>query len=194
MEWFSDIKDKFSKRRIRNQDRSKEFARDFVDLDSARKVGVIVNVTLAVEDELQHIQAYTTALKKRKKEILIIEINLNKKAEPSLVAWGDSHIFVDPTRLNWLDYPAPAVEAQIRQFEMDVLIDFDNTERPTSRYICSMAHARTRTGLHREGFESCYELMVHQDEGDESGMKGMIKMFDYFLNMIDNGKRVKANA
>ena len=53
----------------------------------------------------------------------------------------------------------------------------------TSKYVCSIAKAKTRTGMHKEGFESCYELMIGPSEN--KGMKGMIKEFDYFLNMID---------
>jgi hypothetical protein len=189
MEWLNDIKEKFSRRRIRNLDRTKEYARDFIDLDSARRIGLIVNCTEVSEEDFQTIKAYADALVKRKKQLLVIEINYDKKAEPRMSGY-DAHVFVNAASLNWLDYPNPAVENQVRQYEMDILIDLDISPRMASKYLCSIARAKTRTGIHQEGLESCYELMIERDE--EPLLKNMIKEFDYFLNMIDNGNKVKA--
>ncbi|MDW3646217.1 MAG: hypothetical protein R8P61_04065 [Bacteroidia bacterium] len=189
MEWLNDLKEKFSKRRIRNLDRSKEYIRDFVDIESANKIGVIVNMNHLEGKDLALVTEYLETLKRRNKKILIIELNFNKKEVPHFTSYTN-HIFISPTKLNWLDYPTPAIENEIRQHELDILMDFDYSSRMTSKYVCSMAKAKTRTGVHHEGYESCYELMIYHDE--ESGMKGLIKEFDYFLNMIDNGQKVKA--
>ncbi len=192
MEWLSDLKEKFSRRRIKSLDRTKEFSRDFVDMESARFIGVIVNVdTLSTEDTLL-VKNYLSSLKKRNKRVLLIEISFNKKSEPSWAAPGDESVFINPTKLNWLDYPTPAIESQIRNYELDILIDLDISPRMTSKYVCSMAKARTRTGMHREGLESCYELMVHHNE--DNGLKELIKKFDYFLNMIDNGQKAQVKV
>ncbi|MEM9986285.1 MAG: hypothetical protein AAF804_14425, partial [Bacteroidota bacterium] len=111
----------------------------------------------------------------------------------------------------------PAIESEIQSHEMDILMDFDRSSRMASKYVCSMAKAKTRTGMHREGLESCYELMITPSAGlvtsqvamkgeaptydseiealgpnEKPDLKSVIKEFDYFLNMIDNGKRVKA--
>ncbi|MEO0582440.1 MAG: hypothetical protein AAF135_09480 [Bacteroidota bacterium] len=87
------------------------------------------------------------------------------------------------------------LETQVRSYELDILMDFDHSSQMVSKYICSMARARTRTGIHEEGFESCYELMIDKPrDGEELTMKKMIKEFDYFLNMIDNGHKAKVNA
>lgn len=190
MEWLSDLKEKFSKRRIRNLDRTKEYSRDFVDLDSATHVGLIVNADETSGEDLDLIRTYMGALRKRNKKILLIEISFNKKAEPVL-ATSKEDIFLNPTKLNWLDYPTPTIENQIRKHELDILMDFDLSAHMTSKYICSMARAKTRTGVHRVGFESCYELMINQVDAEVLGLKAMIKEFDYFLNMIDNGNKVK---
>jgi hypothetical protein len=191
MEWLNDIKDKFSQRRIRNLDRNKDFSRDFVDLDSAKKVGVLVNMSHCTEEDLTLLRNYFDALKKRGKELLVIELNFDKKSESTLSP-KEKTIFLNPAKLNWLDYPTPSLENEIRKQELDILMDFDDTPRKASKYVCSIAHARTRVGVYREGFESCYELMISREEGE--GMKSMIKEFDYFLNMIDNGKRVKVKT
>lgn len=192
MEWLSDLKEKFSRRRIRSLDRTKEFSRDFVDIDSARFIGVIVNVDALGPNDEKIIKDYLAVLKKRKKKTLIIELSFNKKAEPTWQSAGDEFVFINPTKLNWLDYPTPAIESQIRQYELDILIDLDMTPRMTSKYVCSMAKARTRTGLHQEGLESCYELMINKS-GDKD-LKSLLKTFDYFLNMIDNGQKARVKV
>ncbi|MEM7369316.1 MAG: hypothetical protein AAF587_12005 [Bacteroidota bacterium] len=188
MEWLNDLKEKFSRRRIRSLDRTKEYSRDFVDLESARKIGLIVNVSQIDPEDLDLVQTYIKALKKRNKKLLVIEVNFLKKSIPILSHITDG-VFLNPSKLNWLDYPTPGIENEIRKHELDILMDFDSSNRMTSKYLCSMARAKTRTGVHREGFESCYELMINRE--DVPTMKAMIKEFDYFLNMIDNGNKVK---
>jgi hypothetical protein len=218
MAWFNDLKDKFSKRRIRSLDRTKEYGRDFIDIDSAHRIGIIVNMQDCEAEDLKLIEQYIGALTKRKKELLLIELTADKKAESHFEGRART-IFIDPTKVNWLDYPTPAIEEEVQAFEMDILMDFDRSPRMASKYLCSMARAKTRTGMHREGLESCYELMINpsqllpprpivaerqapeeQDDDDNAEvenalrpeMKSMIKEFDYFLNMIDNGSKVKA--
>lgn len=182
MEWLNELKEKFSRRRIRNLDRTKEYTRDFVDIESARNIGLIINVNHLSPEDLKLLETYVQGLKKRSKKILLIELNFHKNSSPYFNN-GTESIFINPSKLNWLDYPTPGIENQIRQHELDILIDFDLTNRMTSKYVCSIAKAKTRTGMHKEGFESCYELMIGSSEN--KGMKGMIKEFDYFLNMID---------
>lgn len=219
MAWFNDIKDKFSKRRIRSLDRTKEYGRDFIDIDSADRIGVIVNMEDCSPEDLRLIEAYIEALKKRKKEIMVIELTANKKAD-SHFEGKLSTIFISPTKVNWLDYPTPAIEEQVQSHTMDILMDFDRSPRMASKYLCSMARAKTRTGMYREGLESCYELMINpsvgmlqrqpvtpeaaaqkpieqdyefsQDQEEKPDMRSVIKEFDYFLNMIDNGNKVDA--
>lgn len=181
MEWLNELKEKFSKRRIRNLDR-KEYRRDFIDIGKAKRIGMIINVNQLGSEDLKLLRNYIDALKKRSKELLLIEINFHKKSDPQFSSSVES-IFINPAKLNWLDYPTPTIENQIRRHELDILMDFDHSNRMTSKYLCSMAKAKTRAGIHREGFESCYELMIN-GSGD-NGMKTMIKEFDYFLNMID---------
>lgn len=218
MAWFNDLKDKFSKRRIRSLDRTKEYGRDFIDIDSANRIGVIVNMNDCSPEDLQLIEDYISALKGRGKEILVVELTNDKKDE-SHFEGTEKTIFINPTRVNWLDYPTPAIEEEIQAHEMDILMDFDRSPRMASKYLCSMARAKTRTGMHREGLESCYELMINPSTGllemqnleealenptpveqdyemtsmdEKPDMRSIIKEFDYFLNMIDNGSKVKA--
>ncbi|TAE55627.1 MAG: hypothetical protein EAZ89_05505 [Bacteroidetes bacterium] len=191
MDWLNDIKQNFSKRRIKNLDKSKEYRRDFIDIESAKRIGLIVNTTEISDEDYQLVLTYAEALKKRKKEVVIVELNFQKKSEPRVTGF-QTIIFVNPVNLNWLDYPTPEVENKLLEQELDILMDFDSSLRMTSKYLCSIARAKTRTGVHREGMESCYELMITRQQEEENNMKGIIREFDYFLNMIDNGNKVKA--
>lgn len=192
MEWINELKEKFSKRRIRSLDRTKEFSRDFVDLESAQRVGVIINADVLNPDDQALVKQYFKTLKQSRKSLLIIELSFHKKGEAAWQAFGDHHIFINPAKLNWLDYPTPNIESQIRQQELDILIDLDLSARMTAKYVCSMAKARTRTGIHREGLESCYELMIHRNE--DTDLKALLRELDYFLNMIDNGQRARVKV
>ena len=68
MEWLNELKEKFSKRRIRNLDR-KEYRRDFIDIDKAKRIGMIVNVNQLGSEDLKLLRNYIDALKKRSKEL-----------------------------------------------------------------------------------------------------------------------------
>jgi hypothetical protein len=183
------MKERYSRKRINDQTQD-PFQRDFIDLETARNIGMIVNVTESSEEEVDLLLKYADALKKRGKKVLIIEINFDKKAESQI----KNALFINPTKLNWHDYPIPTMERKIQDYELDILMNFDPSPRLTSKYICGMARARTRTGIHEEEFESCYELMIEpldREEGQEGNrMSTMIKEFDYFLNMIDNRHRM----
>lgn len=200
MEWINDLKDKFSKRRIRSLDRTKEYGRDFIDIESANLIGMIVNLDECSDEDMKLIEQYIEAIKKRGKKVLVIELTADKKRSSHFDSATET-ILIGPSKVNWLDHPSPAVETLVQKYEMDILMDFDRSLRMASKYLCSMARAKTRTGIHREGLESCYELMIsrgptilntEKEEGQQlPDMKSIIKEFDYFLNMIDNGSRVR---
>lgn len=189
MNWISRIKERYTKERIRNlDDGGHQYKRDFIDIDKAKRIGLIFNMNQCKTEDIQLIYSYVDALVKKQKKLLVIELNFLKKSSPELTGSFDA-IFINPSSLNWLDYPTPGVEKQIQQHDLDILIDFDHSDRMTAKYVCSMARAKTRTGMHMEGFEGCYELMIKPKPETVNGvselaLKDMIKEFDYFLNMI----------
>ena len=90
--------------------------------------------------------------------------------------------------MNWLGHPVPNVESKVKQQKLDILMNFDGSDRITSKYICSIANAKTRAGSYHQSFENCYELMVEMDNGNQVGKNQvgkMIKEFDYFLKMLE---------
>ncbi len=181
MEWINKMKERYTKKRIQNLEQI-SYPRQFIDLESAKSIGMIINITACNNDDLDLIHSYAEALRKRGKKVLMIEVNYDKKSVP----YFEYSLFINPTKLNWYEYPIPSVKKQIEHYDLDILMNFDPSHRMTSKYICSIARAKTRTGVRIEGFESCYELMIRHDE-EENGkdMQSMIKEFDYFLNMID---------
>lgn len=191
MNWITRLKERYSKERIRNLGQGGiSFKRDFVDIDSASMIGLIVNMNQCSNDDIKLLRNYIDTLLKKKKKIVLIELNFTKKAVSEFSGPFET-IFIGLNSLNWLDYPTPEIEKRIQKYDLDILINFDHSDRMTSKYVCSIAKARTRTGMHVEGFEGCYELMIGQYKKEEfntvngkANIKTMIKEFDYFLNMI----------
>jgi hypothetical protein len=185
MNLVNQLKDNFTKRKMRQLDNRKSPQREFVDLEKAKNIGMIVNVNQCDTEDIKHLNKYISKLKKDNKRVFIIEINYLKKSTPELSNSGDT-IFINPSKMNWVDYPIPAVEEKINQHALDILMNFDSSEKMTSKYVLSFANAKTRTGPHVEGFEYCYELMVHLPETDAGNrLQAMINQFDYFLKMIE---------
>lgn len=185
MNLVNQLKDNFTRRKMRQLDNRKGPAREFIDLENARNIGMIVNVNQCDAEDIKQLNKYISRLKKDNKRVYIIEINYIKKSEPALTKSGDG-IFINPAKLNWVDCPTPAVEEKIKQFPLDILMNFDSSEKMTSKYVLNFANAKTRTGPHVEGFEYCYELMVHLPETQNGNkLHAMINQFDYFLKMIE---------
>ncbi len=182
MNWLETIKHKLSLRRLAQVERSTRTLRDFVDIDRAKTVGLIINVGDCSTEELRTFRHYIDELKHQNKHVTVLEINFTPKSEPQFRQSVES-IFLNPAKLNWLDFPNNETESLLRNVTVDVLIDLDNSDRMTSRYICSVSGARTRVGRHREGLESCYELMI--DESNPVGIPKKIETYTYFLSMIE---------
>jgi hypothetical protein len=182
MNWFQELKQRFSLRKIRNLARKNTVHREFIDIDKAARIGIIVNAGACTKADLKLLREYLLELQAREKQVLLIELNFTKNSLPKFADLFNL-IFINPAKLNWLGHPNPDVENQLKQKELDILMDFDLSDRITSKYICSVVHAKTRTGAHDEGFENCYELMV--DVTDDNRVGTMIREFDYFLKMIE---------
>lgn len=185
MNLVNQLKDNFTKRKMRQLDNRKRQAREFVDLEKAKNIGMIINVNECDTEDIKQLNKYTAKLKRDQKRVFIIEINYLKKSEPALTQSGDG-VFINPSKLNWVDFPVPTIEEKIKDFPLDILMNFDSSEKMTAKYVLNFANAKTRTGPHVEGFEYCYELMVHLPETTSGNrLQGMINQFDYFLKMIE---------
>jgi hypothetical protein len=153
-----------------------------VGLERARRVGFIINSQLTPKTDFSKLAQYISRLKKAGKETFLIELNFQKKSTPAFQNVSDG-IFINPEKLNWLDLPNAQVESQLLQKELDILMNFDNSARVTAPYLCTLANARTRTGVHVEGQEACYELMLNIPE-PSAKVPAMLDQFDHYLKEL----------
>lgn len=176
------FKKQLSLKRIEQLSREKPYKHDFVDIEKAKSVGIIVNMTTSSKDEQRQMLDYVKSLLKTGKNVQVIEINYDKKGEPIFNTEVPS-IFINGSKLNWIDFPNASIESQIRRHDFDILLNFDPSDRMTSKYVCGMAKVKTRAGIHIDGLESCYELMVNGNANKK--VPEMIREYEHFLQMIE---------
>lgn len=185
MSWISQIKSILTRRKFKqaNSKQAGKVKHEFVDIDQARRVGFIVNAQQVVNADLNRLKKYIGTLKQTGKEVYLVEINFQKKSTPAFNNLSDG-IFINPEKLNWLDLPNASVEQEFLGKELDILMNFDNSKRATAQYLCTLANARTRTGIHIEGQEACYELMLDVPQSEEK-VPALLDQFDFYLKMLE---------
>jgi len=181
MKWIDQIRAKLSRKRyMQIEPVNGKYERDFLNLSGAVKVGLIVNLTKISEVNLAQIRHFLDMLLTQKKELLVIELNFQKKSEPVLQG-SYNHIFINPLDLDWLRFPSEEIIDQLQALSMDVLLNLDQSDQITSKYLCSVMNARTRVGIHEEGFEDCYEVMIAHQPVDQ--VEYLIQTFEGYLSM-----------
>ena len=161
---FDKIKTYFRNRKIKSLiQQGKKVKHDFISLPSAKSIGLLINVNQCNTEDLKDIHQYIDAFKSKGLTVVLFEINFIKKSLPAFKTSAHS-VFINPEKLNWLDVPTSAAQSQIFQHKIDILINFDTSDKLTSHFICALANAKTRTGIYREGMEAFYELMVNFKE------------------------------
>ena len=179
------LKEKFSKRKLISLDKNPSVKREFIDIDKAKEIGMIINMNICSVEDVKLLRKYINQLKKDSKKVFLIELNFMKKSSPEFTSSVDS-VFINPSKINWFDYPTASVQGKIKQRSLDILMNFDVSERITSKYLCSLANAKTRTGTLSAGYENCYELMIDLPPNlNGNRISAMIKQYDYFLKMLE---------
>ncbi|MEM9717882.1 MAG: hypothetical protein AAGA10_01455 [Bacteroidota bacterium] len=182
MKFLDKIRSNLSKKKYQQiQPLNGEYRRDFLTLDAAQQVGLIFNLTRLPDRDFDQIRTFIKHLEDKGKKLVIIELNFLKKSLP-LLEGEYSHIFVGLEQLDWLRYPQEEVIDFVQQLNLDVMLNFDQSNQITSKYLCRIVNAKTRIGVHEAGFEDCYELMVEPQSVDE--LKHLIEMFDGYLSMV----------
>lgn len=176
------IKTYFRNRKI-NQvlAQSKKFAHDFIDVEKAKSIGLMINVNQCNPEDIKDIHTYMDGARAKGLKVIVFELNYLKKSTPAFGTSAHS-VFISPEKVNWLDCPNTAVQGLIAQYDMDILLNFDTSESMTSHFVAAFSHARTRTAVYKEGFESFYEMMV---AFKENRFKKMLQNFEHFLKMIE---------
>lgn len=180
---FDKIKSFFIRRKFRFATRAAGVKHAFVDIERARRAGIIVNANESKADDLRAVKEYSARLEKSGVKTLLVELNFDKKSAPAFENIASQHLFINPVRLTWLEMPDTATEALFRQEELDVLINLDSSGRPASHYLSGISHAKTRVGLHSAPYEACYELMTVIPA--DKGAREKLSQFDHFLKMLE---------
>ena len=180
MSWIESIKRFFIKRALTNNEKNRKIRRDFIDMEKAKNIGVLVNVSSMNVNDQKWAHKYFDNLRAKNYQVFIFEINNTKKASS---IFGNS-VFVSPEKINWLGLPKPVLEQQIAKQSLDILINFDLAEDNTvSHLLCSYSPAKTRVGLFKEGYEGCYEIMVNTTSNKQ--LEKFSHEVEHYLKMLE---------
>lgn len=184
MSFFARIKKTFLRRKFRQAEAHNQSQNhhDFVDLEDARDVGIIVNTHMTSAPDVKKLEAYAKGLKSAGKRVFLIEINPQKDAKPVFVNLSDG-LFINKEKLNWLGLPKAPTEKQFTAKSLDILLNFDLSSQATAPYLCTISKAKTRAGVYVEGQENWYELMLSISD-NQAPIPTMLKQLDHYLKML----------
>lgn len=181
---FESIKNYFIKRKIEQLiAEGKKAAHDFVGLDRAKTIGLIINMSQSNAEDIKDIHKFIDNYRQKGVKVVIFEWNPLKKTNPAFATSAHS-VFINPDKTNWYGYPNAQAESQIRQYDIDILINFDSMDDVVAHLISGIARAKTLAGMYHEAFAPFYELMVNFKE---LRFKKMSPNYEHFLKMIDKG-------
>lgn len=181
MNWIQSIKHQRSLSLFRKRSSKVKFPHEFVDFDHAKTFGFIINIGHINPDELVHFTKYITKLEEKGKKVIVIELNLRKKAEP-MFGTSVNAMFIDTNQVNWLGFPSTDRLRKMNNAKFDILFNLDTSEEMTSRFICGLSNARMRVGVHEEETQNYYELMLQT--GPESRLKPLLESFEMYSKML----------
>jgi hypothetical protein len=182
MNWLQSLKHRYSVRTFKQRAKKVTFPHSFVDLDKAVSVGFIVNIDQFSADDLVYFTKYITHLENKGKKLAVVEITYNRKSLPMFQASVQS-VFINPAQLNWLDIPSVKRLEELNALGLDILVNLDTTEKMTSRYVCGLSSAKTRVGLHEQGYEDFYELMLQLPA--ETRINKILETFEHYSKMLE---------
>lgn len=182
MNWIQSLKHGYSLKVFEQRAKKISFPHAFVDFDKAKSVGFIVNISLFNAEDLVYFTKYITRLEQSGKEVLVVEMNFKRKSVPM---FKDSvrSIFINPEQYNWLALPSIKRVKVLNKAKLDLLVDLDTSEIMTSRFICGLSNARMRVGLHEEGYEHFYELLLQLPR--TTSMNQILNTFETYTKMIE---------
>lgn len=182
MNWLQTKKFAYSLKVFKNRARRVKFPHQFVDFKNAKKIGLIVNLPTMTGEEIIAFTRYTDQLEAQGKKVLIVELNLLRKSEPMFTG-GNPTIFINPSHLNWLDFPSIPMLREINKFECDILFNLDTSSKMSSRFICGLSNAKMRVGVHTEESEGYYELMLQMKE--DAPLQEVLQTFERYSKMLE---------
>jgi hypothetical protein len=181
MSWFERQKANLARYFYHRRSRKSRPKHDFVSLGKAQKIGILIHVNVFNLRLTKQIAEYVTHLEKNGKQVYIIELNTKKNADPVFSDIKLS-IFLNIKYFNWLGIPDHFGLAKINKHHLDILIDLDTSDSLFSRFVTGLSNARMRVGIHREGTEPYYDMMIAVKPDTPSDT--MLSQIENYLNMI----------
>lgn len=182
MNWIQSVRHKYSLNLFHKRAKKGEFRHEFIDLDTAKKIGFVVNINMMAPKDLIALTDFLTKLEDSGKTVFVVEINFKRKSEPMFNETIRS-IFINPDHINWLGFPSTEKLQEINKEKPEILMNLDTSEKMTSRFICGLSNADTRAGMYEEGYEEFYELML--DISKDTKLKDLLSHLETYLKMIE---------
>jgi|GEM_PF-1289107 len=182
MNWLQTKKLAYSLKVFKTRARKVKFPHQFVDFKNAKRIGLLVNLPKMSGDEIISFSRYLDALEADGKQVLVVELNFLRKSEP-MFAGNTPTIFINPSHLNWLDFPSVPMLREINKFKCDIFFNLDTSPRMSSRFICGLSNAKMRVGVHSEDSEGYYELMLQMKE--EAPLQEVLQTFERYSKMLE---------
>ena len=182
MNWIQSLRHKHSLNVFRKRTRKVNFPHEFVDLEVAQTIGFIVNVELFSANELVYFTKYITQLEDKGKKVVVIEVSHKRKSTP-MFSSSVASVFINPSQINWLMFPSVTRLQEINRKKCDILVNLDSSEKMTSMFVCGLSNAKTRVGLHVNGHEDFYELMLQLPI--ETKLPKILEIFETYSKMLE---------
>jgi hypothetical protein len=182
MNWVQNIRQRHSLSKFRKRTQKVNFPHSFVDIERAQTIGFIVNAEQISADDLVMFTKYITQLEDKGKKVVVVEINHKRKSEP-MFQRSMNTVFINPSQINWMMFPSVGKLEELNKFRCDILVNLDMAEQMTSRYVCGLSNAQTRVGLHEEGQEEFYELMLQLPA--DTKLSKLLETFETYSKMLE---------
>jgi len=181
MSWFEHQKEKLARYIYQQRARKIRPKHDFVALQQAKKIGILIHVNYFNLRQTKQIADYITHLENQGKQVFIIELNTKKNAD-SVFSDIKLSVFLNRKFFNWLKIPNQFALSKINKHHLDILIDLDPSDEIYSRFLMGMSNASMRVGLHRNGAEQYYDFMIAA--GLDTPADILLGQIEDFLKMI----------
>lgn len=182
MSWFERQKDNLARYFYHRRTRKIKPRHDFVALHQAKKIGIIIHVNYFNLRYTKQIADFVTRLEQEGKQVYIIELNTKNKAD-SVFSDIKLSVFLNRKYFNWFRIPNHFATAKVNKHHLDILIDLDPSDELFSRFLVGLSNARMRVGIHREGFENYYDLLIAVPANTPAGT--LLTQIENYLNMLE---------
>jgi len=155
--------------------KSKKIPREMINIDSAKKVGIIFNATKT--NDVITVTQFADRLRGQNKEVFILGYQDRK-----LKAEKDTRLF-DRGSVNWYGIPNDTKVDGFQRLNIEILICAFEEECLPLEYIAATSKAKFRVGAFSKTKTNYYELMINIKEKQQ--LLYLLKQMLHFLKVIN---------